>query len=353
MTRTSRGPLLRRIGLGVLGLGFVVATFVYFLPTIANYGEVWGVVKELSWPWICALLAVTALNLVTFAPPWMIVLPGLSFMPAMQLTQASTALSTVVPGGAAAGLAGAYGILRRWGFATRDIARALTLTGLWNQLLNLSFPVVAVFLLTISGESTATLATAAFVGVAVLGVVVGGLVLVLISDRLAHDIGEVAARFANWALGKVHRGPVRWSGASFERFRESAGDLLVRRWHLLTLASLAGSLTVFAVLLVSLRALGVGAAEVSFVEAFAAWALIRLIASVPITPGGIGVVELGLTGALVGFGGNNAGVVAAVLVFRFLTVVPTLVLGLVALLTWRRGAKTAALSEPARLPSGP
>jgi uncharacterized protein (TIRG00374 family) len=178
-------------------------------------------------------------------------------------------------------------------------------------------------------------------------------VLVLISDRLAHDIGEVAARFANWALGKVHRGPVGWSGASFERFRESAGDLLDRRWHVLTLASLAGSLSVFGVLLVSLRALGVGAAEVSLVDAFAAWALVRLIASVPITPGGIGVVELGLTGALVGFGGNNAGVVAAVLVYRFLTVVPTLVLGLIASFTWRHEAKTAALSEAAQLPSGP
>ena len=260
MTRTSRGPLIRRIALGAVGVGLIVATFVYFLPTIANYGEVWEVVKGLSWPWICALLAATVLNLVTFAPPWMIALPGLSFIPAMKLTQASTALSIVVPGGAAAGLAGAYGILRRWGFATRDIARALTLTGLWNQLLNLCFPVVAVFLLTISGENTATLATAAFVGVAVLGVVVTGLVLVLISDRLARDIGEVAARFANWALGKVHRGPVGWSGASFERFRESAGDLLDRRWHVLTLASLAGSLSVFGVLLVSLRALGVGAA---------------------------------------------------------------------------------------------
>ena len=215
MTGTSRGPLIRQIALGAVGVGLIVATFVYFLPTIANYGEVWEVVKGLSWPWICALLAATVLNLVTFAPPWMIVLPGLAFIPAMKLTQASAALSIVVPGGAAAGLAGAYGILRRWGFATRDIARALALTGLWNQLLNLCFPVVAVFLLTISGEKTATLATAAFVGVAVLGVVVAGLVLVLISDRLARDIGEVAARFANWALGKIHRGPVGWSGASF------------------------------------------------------------------------------------------------------------------------------------------
>ena len=72
------------------------------------------------------------------------------------------------------------------------------------------------------------------------------------------------------------------------------------------------------------------------VDAFAAWALVRLLGSIPITPGGIGVVELGLTGALVGFGGSNAAVVAAVLVYRFLTMVPTLVLGLVAAFTFRR-----------------
>src|SRR5215213_3591740 len=347
MTRHSRGPLVRRIVLGALGLGVVIATFVYFLPTIADYGAVWDVVKELSWPWIAALIGASVVNLVTFAPPWMIVLPRLSFVRAMQLTQASSALATVVPGGAAAGFASAFGMLRRWGFATRDVTRALTLTGLWNQLLNLCFPVVAVFLLTISGEKTATLATAAFIGVAVLGVVVTGLVLVLVSDRLAQDIGDVAARFANWAIGKVRRGPVSWSGASFERFRNGAGDLLTRRWHVLTLTSLAGSLSVFAVLVVSLRAVGVDASQVSLVEAFAAWALVRIIASVPITPGGIGIIELGLTSALVGFGGDNAAVVAAVLVFRFLTVVPTLVLGLVAAATWRRTGSTPAVGDPA------
>jgi uncharacterized protein (TIRG00374 family) len=99
---------------------------------------------------------------------------------------------------------------------------------------------------------------------------------------------------------------------------------------------------VFAVLVVSLRALGVSASQVALVDAFAAWALVRVVASVPITPGGIGVVELGLTAALVGFGGNRAGVVAAVLVYRFLTVVPTLALGLVAALTSRRNRPDVA-----------
>jgi uncharacterized protein (TIRG00374 family) len=338
----------KRLLLGAASLLLIALTFAYFLPTIANYGQVWGVVKELSWPWIAALLGVTAINLLTFAPPWQVALPGLSFVQAFTVTQASTALSIVVPGGIAAGIAGSYGVLRRWGFELGDVTRAITLTGLWNQFMNLSFPIVAVFALAIEGESTAALATVAFVGVAVLGVVTAGFVLVLVSDRLATDMGDVAARVANWALRKIRRGPVGWSGASFERFRAEAGDFLERRWHLLTLTTLAGNITVFVVLLVSLRAMGVSASEVTAVEAFAAWALVRLLAAVPITPGGIGVIELGLTGTLVGFGGKNAEVVAAVLVYRFLTAVPTLLLGLGAAFTWRRQGLHA---EPAHAPS--
>ena len=48
--------------------------------------------------------------------------------------------------------------------------------------------------------------------------------------------------------------------------------------------------------------------------------------------------------ALVAFGGANADVVAAVLIYRFLTMVPTLALGGLAALTWR-------WHKPARRPS--
>jgi uncharacterized protein (TIRG00374 family) len=331
-----RRRIARRAVLVGVGLGIVIATFAYFVPSIASYGEAWALVRELTWPWVVALVAATALNVATFAPPWQTALPGLRFLRALELTQASTALSLVAPAGAAVGAAGAYGMSRRWGFARDEVARAVTVTSLWNQLLNLSFPVVALFLLSITGDSTPALATAAFVGVAALGIIVAGLVLVLLSDRLAQELGDVAARLANWAGGKVHRRPVTWAGRSFERFRDDVGDFLERRWPMLTLTSLAGSLTVFGVLLVSLRAVEVSSAQVSATEAFGAWALVRILASVPLTPGGAGIVEAGLTGTLVGFGGNNAGVVAAVLVYRFLTVVPTLVLGAVAAAVSRR-----------------
>src|SRR5207244_11783907 len=66
----------RRRQLIVIGLGIAVvaATFVFVLPRIADYGEVWSVVKKLSWQQIAALVGATALNLVTFASPWLVAL---------------------------------------------------------------------------------------------------------------------------------------------------------------------------------------------------------------------------------------------------------------------------------------
>lgn len=326
----------KRLVLAALGLAIAVGTFVFILPRIAAYQDVWAVVEDLSWAWLLALLAATVVNLLTFPPPWMVALPGLRFLHALVVTQAATAISIVFPGGAAVGMAGSYGLLRGWGFPGAAVGRAVTLTGIWNQFTNLAFPIVAVALLAVDGGSNPLLTTVAFVGLGVLGVAIAGLALVLWSSSLARDLGDVAAQGVSWARGKLRRGPVAWTGERFVAFRRDSLDLLRRRWLALTAATLLGHLTVFVVLVVSLRALGVPAAEVSLVEAFAAWALVRVLGAIPLTPGGIGVVELGLTGALVGFGGANASVVAAVLVYRFLTVVPTVLLGLASGMVWRR-----------------
>ena len=70
-----------------------------------------------------------------------------------------------------------------------------------------------------------------------------------------------------------------------------------------------------------------------------------MLTSLPLTPGGIGVVELGMIGTLVGFGASHEHVVAAVLLYRGLIVLPTLVIGLVSIPLLRRLAPEAA--EPA------
>ena len=266
-----------------------------------------------------ALLVVAAINILTFAPPWQVALPGLSFVRAPGHPGVDGA--DRLPAGLAAGMAGSFAMLRGRVSAC-SVTRAVTLTGLWNQFLNLSFQ-SSPSSSSRSPAATALLGVAAFVGAGVLGVVVAAFVVALISNGLAGDVGAVAAH--NWSLGKVGRGPVSWGAASFERFRDDAGDLVRRRWHLLTLTSLLEPLRLRRAA-VSLRAVDVPASEVTAVEAFAAWALVRILATVPITPGGRG--RAGLTAALVSFGGTMR-VVAAVLVYRFLTVVPTLLLGLI------------------------
>ena len=329
------GRRARNLLFGALGLGVVFVTFAVVLPKIASYHDVWKAVQTLDTKWLIALGVAVVVNVVTFAPPWMLALPGLRFRQALPFTQASTAFTYIAPGGGIVGMAGSYGLLRTWGFAPNDVARAVTVTGIWNQLANLLLPVVAVMLLGIEGSRDAFLTTVAVVGAAVFTAVVGVLALVLWTDSFARAVGDLGQRVVSWLLRLVRRGPVTGWPDKFVRFRRETVDLIRHRWHWLTLAAIVGNLTVFAVLLVALRAVGVESNEVTAIEAFAGWSLARALQLIPLTPGGVGPVELGLTAILVGFGGANAEVVAAVLLYRIFTIVPTLLLGLATIGAWR------------------
>jgi uncharacterized membrane protein YbhN (UPF0104 family) len=229
-----------------------------------------------------------------------------------------------------------FAMLRGWRIRGERVTLAVTVSGVFNLLFTFSAPAVALALLTIEGGSHPLLQTAAVVGLIVFLAIVIGLGLGLRSARQARMIGDLIARAASAALGSIGRAPVTWSGTSFARFREQAVGLLRARWHWLTAGTLAGHLTVFLVLILTLRAVGISTDEVTLIESFAAWSLIRLLAAIPITPGGFGVVEIGLTGALIAFGGDRSEVLAAVLVYRFLTVVPPVALGALLGATWRR-----------------
>ena len=327
---------LKRGVAGLVAVAVIVGTYVFVLPQFANYSDVWAEVRELSWGWIGILLAAVALNIVTFAPPWMATLPGLRFLPALTVTQASTASTYLAPGGPAVGVGLSAVILLGWGFTASAVTLAVTLTGIWNQLAVLGFPAVAFAILTLNGGDVAALQSVAVIGLVAFLVIAGGFAAALASPTMALRVGNLTGRLFNRLLRLVHRGPVTWNGASFVAFRTRAIGLLWRRWHVLTVATLAGQLSVFLVLLLCLRALGVHASEISTIEAFAGWSLARIIGSLPITPGGLGLVEVGLTSVLVGFGGSRAGVVAAVLLYRFLTIVPTLILGAIAGATLKR-----------------
>ena len=340
------GKRRRRLAGVVVTVLVVAAVFFFVLPQIANYGDVIDAIEGLSWQDGLLLVSATVLNLATFPPSWMAALPGLGFRQAFVMSQASTALSMVSPAGAAVGMAGSYSMLRSWGFGAGAVALAVAVTGIWNQFANLGFPIVGVALLTGVDQDHPALRSAALVGVVVLVVALGTFALALSSGRRARWIGALASRSATRGLGWLRREPVTWGGQDLVRFRGRVLGLLRRRWHILTVATLVGHLTVFLLLVACLRAVDVTGGEVSWIEAFAAWSLVRILGALPVTPGGVGIVELGLAGALVAFGASNADAVAATLLYRSLTVLPTLALGLLAAMTWRSHHPGERLESP-------
>ena len=93
-------------------------------------------------------------------------------------------------------------------------------------------------------------------------------------------------------------------------------------------------------LLVCLRDVGIGDAEVGWAEVLAVFAFARLATAIPFTPGGAGVVEAVLITGLVAAGGDKPQVVAAVLVYRALTWGLPILVGICCLLWWRKQTLT-------------
>jgi putative heme transporter len=328
--------LLKRIGPAVLGVAIVVAVFGFALPRIASYRDVVEVVSALSGWEIAALLAAVIWNILTFAPPWRAAMPGLGLWRALVVTQASTAAASVFPGGEAVGVGLTFGMLNGWGFRRTAIVAAVAVVSALNLLAKVLLPVAALAGLVVTGREGGLLPLLTLIGVAAVSLVLGAGIAALRTDASTRAFG---ARLDGWRrrIPLVRRraasGPL---GERLSHFRSESIGLLRRRWLQLTVWTLLGHTAVFIVLLVTLRAVGVTGDQVSVVEAFAAWALTRLLTAIPITPGGIGIIELGLTGALVAAGGPNDAVVAAVLLYRLLTWLPSILLGAPAALLWRR-----------------
>ncbi len=72
----------------------------------------------------------------------------------------------------------------------------------------------------------------------------------------------------------------------------------------------------------------------------------RLITAVPLMPGGLGIVELGLIGGLTTAGGDKAEIVAAVLVYRTLTYLVPIAFGIVTYLFWKRNTSWLDTAPP-------
>jgi uncharacterized protein (TIRG00374 family) len=122
---------------------------------------------------------------------------------------------------------------------------------------------------------------------------------------------------AFWAASRV-RSLLRMKVETTQENRRSAGEMRFSRPALLksSFGALGNWLFDLATLVLSLVAVH---AHVGLIGVTAAYVLGALAANLPITPGGLGVVEGSITVALVAFGGAPSAMFAAVLLYRLVS----------------------------------
>ena len=319
-----------------VSLVVVAAVFVGVLPRVADLAEVRRTVGAMTAFEVGTVLAVAGWNLWSYWLVQVSSLPGLRVGQAAVVTQSATSLANTVPAGAAVGIGVVYRMYISWGFSRSAVTLSLLVSGMWNNLAKVGMPVIALALLALQGGASTALVLASLAGVAVLVVTLAVFGLALRSDRFARRVGASVEGVVSRLRRVFRRGPVSGWAESAAGFRAETIDLLRKRWLALTASTVISHLSLYAVLLVALRHVGVSEAEVSAAEVLGAFAFVRLISALPVTPGGLGVVELGLTAALVVAGGDEEGVVAGVLVYRALTYLLPIPLGGLAYLWWRR-----------------
>jgi uncharacterized membrane protein YbhN (UPF0104 family) len=334
---------IKRILQAMGSLVIVVGIFVFAFPQFADYGDVWSEITAMTLIETVTLFGVAIWNLVTYWFVLTAVMPGLTYPQAAVSNQASTAVSNTMPGGGAIAVGVTYAMYRSWGFGKSEFALAAVVSGVWNNFAKLGMPVLALALLALEGDITATRVIAAAAGIGVLIGFIAMWGLFLYKESLARRIGAGVGRVVSRLRTLVRKPPVTdWDDAG-ARFRAQALGLLRTRWLRLTVSTLVSHVSLYIVLLVTLRHVGVGNGVLSWIQVLAVFAFIRLISALPITPGGVGVVELGLTVGLqvaADFAGVSeslfeAKIAAAVLVFRAITFLLPVPLGAVSYLIWR------------------
>lgn len=332
---SGRGRRLRRVASGLISLAIVVGAFWFFLPQFTSVSDIWASVRAMTGLEVAAVVLVALWNLVTYWLVMVSTMPGLKMKQAAVVTQSGTAVANTLPAGGAVGIGVSYAMYDSWGFSRSRSSVSLLVSGVWNNFVKLGMPVLALVLLALQGQPGAGRLAAALGGLAGLIGSVTVFALLLHSEEAARRIGLTAAGVANAALRVVRRPPVSGWDRATVKFRDRTVLLLRARWLWITLTTVVSHVSLYLVLLVALRAVGVSDDEAGWAEVLAVFAFARLLTAIPFTPGGLGVVEVALITGISAAGGARPEVAAAVLLFRAFTYVLPIPLGLATYVFWR------------------
>ncbi|MEO7369256.1 MAG: lysylphosphatidylglycerol synthase transmembrane domain-containing protein [Ilumatobacteraceae bacterium] len=210
-----------------------------------------------------------------------------------RIQMSTKALSSIVPGGSAAGSAMGYRLMTLCGVNGPDAGFALATAGLGSAVvLNLIFWIALMVSIPIHGVNPGY-ATAAIAGI-VLMLVASGIVFGLMEGQgRAERVLRWIARHLRLSEDRAAAG-VRHIGMRLEDLARDRRLLArVLGWAAANWILDAAALWVF------LRAFGASTEVDALIVAFG---LVNVLAVIPIMPGGLGIIDGGLPIALVGFG---------------------------------------------------
>ena len=344
---TSKLDKKKSIILGVIGLAVIVIIFVKVIPEIGSYEDAVIALQDMGIGAMILVAVAVVVYLFAYGFPFMAATPGLKYWRSQQVNQAAFAISNGVPAGGAFGLAVQYAMLASYEVPGTVATSAITAVGLWSMFVSLGLPILGVAALTAAGGET-SYAWVAPVGFAILLAMILLLILIVRSEKLATKIGKAINKMINPLRGRIGALKDLDVVAPITKFRADIHDLLVHRWHVITIAQLSVIMTQFLIFYVALRGVqGWDQPGASVIAAFGAFATAQIMLMVPITPGGLGTVDALIIALLQSVGVSAGDATAADLVWRAASYVPQIIVGIIALITWfKKANETFAAVKP-------
>ena len=336
-TATAPPRRARKVLRTVVSTALVAAIFGFALPRFASYRSVWASIGAMTWQQALLVAATAAASMVSYWFMICAVLPALRLRQAAVVNLSSNAVANALPAGGALGMGVSWAMMSSWGVSTADYVLYTLVSGVWNVLARLGLPALALLVMLTATPPDAVLIAAAAAGLAVLTAAVVGLGLLVRNESFALRAGGALQYVLASVCRLVRRQPPCDIPGSLLGFRDRAAALIAARGWRITVTTAASQLILWLVLLACLRGTGLSQAQVPWQTSLAAFAFVRLLTALPITPGGLGITELGLVGTMAaGAGHGSAGqVTAAVLLYRAVTYLPPIPLGAVTYLVWQ------------------
>ncbi len=326
----SRRLRLPRKALNRGGALLVTAISLYFVgPSVLEVFSSWDQVSVISPAWI---VLTAACQVAAFAFLWALqrlVLRTTRWVPVITSQLAGNAFSRILPGGPATGAAAQFRLLRSAGIKTATASSGMTAAGLLQLGTTLALPLIALPAVLIGGPAPESLLNAAWIGAAFFVVLLLIAVAVIADDRILTWVG----RGVDGLKRKIGRPPDDAATEVLLTERNELKTALGEGWRRATLYAVGRAAFDFFTLLAALAAFGSDARPSLVLLAFASALLLGMI---PLTPGGLGFVEAGLTGMLTLAGVSAADAVSVALVYRLMSFWLPIPAGLVAAIIHQR-----------------